>query len=565
MGKILKYLITKNRITYCMAACIGATAFLAVYGFRVLNPVYDEWLLGRGDLTQHYLGWCFYRTGDWTFPLGMTDRLAYPNQTSIIFTDSIPLFAVPFKLISPILPHTFQYFGWWGLISFIIQGVLACMILTALRVERVQALVGSSLFVLSPVVIEKMFRHTSLGAHWMVLLPIYFYIRHRDIYRNLKNTSLCWGIMGGLVGAVHMYYLPMCGIFAVGFAAASIVREKAFRVQYMLPVGAFMAGVGGVTYVLGGFSTKVTADADGLGLYGFNLNGFFNAKGYSRWLPSLEMYHEGQYEGFAYLGIGIYIFIVFALMYTIRVLAHICFRRRQIDQNQMMYVVICVCMMVILTVLAASPQVSFGSKLLFVLTDSSTLTRYWSIFRASGRMIWPVYYLIDIGAIVCYDRFWKSVRAGKSTAAVLFVVCTALQIVDIGNKLVMQRQVFAYERVYNTPLQSEIWAELADRESIQHIVWVSHNIDYGPIMDFAKYAYDNNWTMNNYYFARAVNVNEATSQSMQHLNDSCIYIFKMDEKEYIAGNMEDFKLNYYEADGYIVGTVFEVEHAMPLR
>ena len=52
---------------------------------------------------------------------------------------------------------------------------------------------------------------------------------------------------------------------------------------------------------------------------------------------------------------------------------------------------------------------------------------------------------------------------------------------------------------------------------------------------------------------------------MKQLNDSCIYLFKVDEKEYIAGNMEDFDLNYYEADGYIVGTVFQIEHVVSLR
>ncbi|MDE6362806.1 MAG: hypothetical protein K2L86_00820 [Lachnospiraceae bacterium] len=309
----------------------------------------------------------------------------------------------------------------------------------------------------------------------------------------------------------------------------------------------------------------MTADADGLGLYGFNLNSFWNAKGYSRWLPSLEMYHEGQYEGFAYLGIGIYLFLVFALAYTVWVLAEICLKRRRFSRDKLIYIGICAVMMLGLTVFAASPQVSFGNRLLFVLTDSSTITRYWSIFRASGRVIWPVYYLIDIGSIVCYDRFWKAFGKGKHAAEILFAVCIFLQIFDIGNKLAMQRQAFAYERAYDTPLKSAIWEALADREAIEHIVWVSHNLDYGPIMDFAKYAYDNGWTMNNYYFARAVNVNETTRQSMQHLNDSCIYLFKADEKEYIAGNMDDFDLNYYEADGYIVGTVFQIEHAEPLR
>ena len=101
-------------ILYGLSAMIGMMVFIAVYGVAVLNPTYDDWLLGKGDLTQHYLGWCFYRSSDWTFPIGLTNNLAYPSYTSIIFTDSIPVLAVFFKLFSFILPDTFQYLGWWG-------------------------------------------------------------------------------------------------------------------------------------------------------------------------------------------------------------------------------------------------------------------------------------------------------------------------------------------------------------------------------------------------------------------------------------------------------------------
>lgn len=87
----------KRIVIYGIAALIGVVSFISVYGVYVLNPVYDDWLLGRGDLTQHYLGWCFYRRGQWIFPIGLTNQLAYPNNTSVIFTDSIPLFAVFFQ------------------------------------------------------------------------------------------------------------------------------------------------------------------------------------------------------------------------------------------------------------------------------------------------------------------------------------------------------------------------------------------------------------------------------------------------------------------------------------
>lgn len=274
----------------------------------------------------------------------------------------------------------------------------------------------------------------------------------------------------------------------------------------------------------------------------------------------MEIYQNGQDEGFAYLGLGIYILLVFTVIYIAVMLLRVLSGKKPYGRQIAIYGFLYTVIILGLTIFAVSPQVSFGSKLLFTLTDSSTLTHYWSIFRASGRVIWPVYYLIDIGAVVCYDRLWKLYGKKKNVAVFLFSMCTFLQIFDMGGKLTSQRQAFANKVTYDCPLKSEVWKVLAGRESIEHIVWLSHNMDHGAIMHFAKYAYDNGWTMNNFYFARGINVYEDTKRSVENLNSSCIYLFRADETESDAGNIADIDLNFYEADGYIVGTVFQIEY-----
>jgi hypothetical protein len=105
--KIVKY-------SSSIGVALGIISFVIIYGIKVINPLYTDWLLGNGDLSQHYLGWEFFRKCEWIFPIGMTNKLAYPTETSVIFTDSIPVFAVIFKLFRSILPDRFQYFGIWG-------------------------------------------------------------------------------------------------------------------------------------------------------------------------------------------------------------------------------------------------------------------------------------------------------------------------------------------------------------------------------------------------------------------------------------------------------------------
>ena len=391
----MKYRDDKNKSNtntlYAAAMLIGAFCFLAVYGFRVLNPLYDDWLLNRGDLTQHYLGWCFFREGAWRFPFGLTDRLAYPDCSSVIFTDSIPLFAVFFKLLSPVLPQTFQYFGWWGLACFMLQGLFAAKILRELGVGKLQTLISSVFFILSPVVIEKMFRHTALGGHWIILAAIYLFVRHRKIYTDVKRTALYWGLVGAYIGSVHMYLLPMCGAFLCGFVLCSLLKKARLKtkISYLLPGAAFGLGLFVCTYVLGGFSTRADAGSNDLGEFSFNLNGFFNAKGYSRFFPALSTYRDGQYEGFAYLGLGVYLLLAAALVYVVRLaLKRVRFAQRKDKADFILYGTVVILMSVGLILFAASPEVTFGDKLLFVLTDSSTLTHYWGMFRSSGRIVW---------------------------------------------------------------------------------------------------------------------------------------------------------------------------------
>lgn len=545
-----------DKILCGLAALVGAAAFVLIYGVNVLNPVYDDWLLGQGDLTQHYLGWCFFRRGSWTFPVGLTDNLAYPSYTSVIFTDSIPLLAVFFKALSSVLPETFQYFGWWGIASFALQGFFAAKILREFALGKIQVLVGSVYFIVSPIVIERMFRHTALGGHWLILAAVCLFVRHRKDYRNVKKAVLCWGLIGALTASVHLYFLPMCGAFLCGYILCSFLRDRGIRWRQLLPGVSFAGALLAATYLLGGFSTRASSGSAGLGECSFNLNGFFNEKGYSRFLDALPMYHESQYEGFAYLGIGIFVLMAVA---AVLILLELLLNQGRRIRNHCVGISVGILVSVGLVLFAASPVVTWNDRLLFILTDSSTLTHYWSIFRSSGRIIWPVCYLIYIAAIVCNGKLWEGCIKDRTAAAVistvLLAVCCFLQVFDIGGVLSGQRERFAPKKTYESALQDEAWDLLARREGLEHFVWVSNNFENRQILGMAEWAYDNGLTMNIFYFARGLSVIEDTRYSLQHPDDTYVFVFKQEE----LPDYTDCGLNLYEADGYVIGTTFELD------
>ena len=124
-------------------ALLGVLVFLAVYGVRVLDPTSVDWILNSlsPDPAQHYLGWELFRRSPVHLPyIGANYNAVYPFRTSVLFTDSLPLAALFFKLLGGILPTRFQYFGWWGLLCYALQGGLAQAVIA--RIAGVQPTFG---------------------------------------------------------------------------------------------------------------------------------------------------------------------------------------------------------------------------------------------------------------------------------------------------------------------------------------------------------------------------------------------------------------------------------------
>ncbi|HTA75907.1 MAG TPA: DUF6311 domain-containing protein, partial [bacterium] len=85
---------------------MGMVFFTSVFGFKILNPTYADWLF-TGDSAQHYLGWEFFRNESWKNPLGLISSYGIPDGSSVVYTDSIPLLAIFFKIFKSILPQPF--------------------------------------------------------------------------------------------------------------------------------------------------------------------------------------------------------------------------------------------------------------------------------------------------------------------------------------------------------------------------------------------------------------------------------------------------------------------------
>ena len=526
-----------SRFTCIFLFFITAAIFCSIYGVQIINPTNTDWIMSQtNDLPQHYLGWKAYRAAPWCFPIGIVNTLSYPDRTSIIFTDSIPVFAVFFKLLSPLLPDHFQYFGIWGLLCFFLQAFFAAKLVRYFTSDRLLIISSSVLFLFTPVFIFRMFGHSALSAQWLILWGI-------ELILNTKSKSLYIQIflIAVLSSGIHLFSVLMNGILLIGLCAKDLLtRRKWYRPIAFLAIYLFTAcaAIG----ILGGFSSNMQPSDEGLGTFSANLNTLFNPQGWSVLFKDLTMYKEGQIEGFGWLGAGVLTMLILA--------AALYMNDRDASHKNRIVAISLGITAAISFVIALSPVITLGKNVLFVLKLPDICRELWAIFRSSGRLIWIVVYLIMIFALWGICRYFK-----KDTAALFLLALLMLQIYDMNPRLDMIHNQFSSTAPYETQLKNkEFWDDTAAR-SFEHLIYVSdfdimdNRIRY-PLTDWAL---DNHITLNDFYFARPKLVNDLPGKIVDYTDNTNIYVFQPEELD----QCEAHQLECYAADGIIIGYVKE--------
>lgn len=517
--------------------------FILIYGTRVLNPGYVDWIFGsNADLIQHYVGFESFRFGDWMFPVGLTDATSYPLGISVIYTDSIPIMALFFKLVSFILPKTFQYFGIYGMLLFVLQGLVVAKIVRKFTDSWMNIIIVSILFVLVPSMIFRVFYHTALASHWLLLLGFMSLFLYDD-FKNSKNIYLFWGGIAFLVSTIHIYYLLMCGIILIGYCLLDFLNTKNIKRSFLLVLVYLL--VSSITiFLFGGFNNYVENDSFGFGVFSYNLNGLINSQGWSSALGALPMM-EGQYEGFSYLGLGVILLILIAI-----VLVAIWFFSDTKDILKYKNLGISLGMIsVVSLVLALSNKVYLGDKLLFTWKLPDFILDIWGVFRSTGRLIWPVIYILMlVSVIVILKRLdWKY-------AFLVLCFCTCVQLLDISGYLGSINEFYTqdFSNSYRDSVYSNKYLKKISDLDVSLMVMVDDGFDDMDRFVYADFAINNGMKINTFHFARTsfddiIKVN--TRLLLENIDDTMVLLFS--SKDACSGyEVKCYKITYDYYLGY---------------
>lgn len=537
-----------HKIPIALIGCVlGAITYLTIYGFKLLDVTHTIWLYDKYDLTQHYAGWLFYRNSNWHFPIGMMDTVTYPHLYSIVYTDAIPIFAILFKLLSPLLPTSFQYFGIWGIFCYSLQGLISALILERFFDNKIMIIIGVLFFTFSPWMLHRLYMHSSLAAHWILLLCILNSLKVDEL--SLKQYVLHWSFLFILSAGIHVYFIPMCAIFLgcnmlykVWKNRKNIISIFTIIALSFIPIIAAAIVLG----LLGAFSSSAKYNSGGFGEASANLNFLFNSLGKSKFFPALpHPYTKWPEESFGYLGIGIFILLFIAI---IRIILDNAFRQDILTHKSKaiftgILIIICIW-------LATNPEVAWNEYPLFRWVVPMPIETLLGIFRSLGRFVWPICYILLLFGLV--STGYKTINT-KILRVGILLACLVLQLLEFSNFISGRsnetKQLNGYQYLDADMLDLFI-------EDYDHI----YNFDLDNWKDIAMYAGTRQLTLNQTYLSRIdwqFILNEMEMEEIKLLNGESspdtLYLFplslELDTRQINVPN-----LNLYKNSGFYIGS-----------
>ena len=511
---------SKKKIFCLLIGCLFALAFiLLIFTPQNVDPGNTNWVInGGGDNLQHYLGWRFFRNSGWNRYLLFMQNLNYPVGTSVIVTDSNPLFCLIFKLIRNFLPENFQFNGLWIICSYVLLAYFAVLILWQLTHKISLTLSGTFIAVMNPVILQRALIHDTLTAHWLLLTAIWLALND-----NKKRNLPGWFILTELALLIHIYFIPMIAFILALQVIRMMMQKQTFRRVAAVPAVFSLSLL--VGYYLFGYS-HIQPQSGSFGELSMNLNAFINPDSVPAFLKARDTLPL-QYEGFNYWGLGLLVLLFLGAVVG----------NRKFLRMIMPYVLPAAA----LIFLAASNKGYFDGNLVYQVDLPDWIYSWLSVFRSSGRLVWCLYYLVLFAVLAVLAKR----KDKKNILSAVVIACAFLQMMDLH--LYFKNCAVRFRSPGNqiTAVPDEFTRGLP--ENIAHLF--SSSGDAKIVDAFALYAADHQMTFNKSANARGIR-HIYGGDELDLISLTCRLL--QPDSVYIYHTEVPFPENLMDCDGYII-------------
>jgi hypothetical protein len=202
--------------------------------------------------------------------------------------------------------------------------------------------------------------------------------------------------------------------------------------------------------------------------------------------------------------------------------------------------------------LAASNELNFGKNNILSIPLNDYIYLAFSTIRASGRLIWPVYYLIFIFGIIFIFRCFKNKNASLTISILLLI-----QVIDLYPGLINYKLGSQYSSSYQDgQIKDDIWINLSnDFDEIRLLEPKNHSNIFNKM---SKYLLTEHFKKTDIAYMARVNRESLTQEKynlVKNFNQKNLSIFNKtifisDNNNYVRNlyYLYGENLNYYYAD-----------------
>lgn len=331
-----------------------------------------------------------------------TKLLNAPEGVSVLYTDSNPLITLTAKPFANLLPADAQLVGPWILLSLILQAFFAWLLLRRHAPGPVALWAGVALLAYPPTLANR-FLHANLMAHWTILSALCLFL---DAKRGQQLRW--WALLLAVTTLIHSYLLVMVGAIWASMIMLRITEgSRQMRLVALGHVASVLGLIVGIAWWLG-VGTPISTGT--FGSFAMPIDALWNPgiDQFSRLLPPNAHGTEGWFEGFQYLGAG-----GLVLMGTALIIQR--YRTSREDEAIALSRLRGLTPALIVLTFFAIFRLSLPAPILAMLDP----------LRASGRLFWPVGYVLVLIALLMVFRL----RARNS--GLILTVVVALQVIDL--------------------------------------------------------------------------------------------------------------------------------------
>ncbi len=557
---------------YTFLILLYAGIFISIFGYRNFDIHYTDWLMvphghvDYGDISINYLNFLAFLNDDIKMPY--TDNNAYPFISNMLSIDYCPILMALVKIYYKYIMHVssvieLQYVWWFGLACWILQGILSYKIIKdSAKTTSLNAIICSIFFVTAPPMIYRFPSNFPLSAHFIILISFLPYFYNFD----KRKLILIYFLFVFFVCGIASSFIPIVAINLFSYCIYKAVKDKTIKDNIIL-ASIFILGTLIGTGLWNGNTPDMYSYSCGFKGYNINLNTFFNPINVFRlfksdlfpFLNNSELYSHMQNEGFAYLGGGFIILLLFSF-----VLLSFRYRLQDIHDYINKYKIeICVLSAVAVIILfwASALNITISRYFILDIKIPIIIEKILSIFRTPGRIIWNNYYILYFLVMIFII---KNLSQRKATIILAFGLI--LQIYDIHSTISFLNKEYQTKRAYENPLNNNLlWKTLIANKKViiipkidntlyyEDYFWDSHEQEYDRVKDkknfdidernyligmasdviyndFYHYAIYNNIKMNSLIRSRQPKYNGYFLEiSYKYSKDDYIYVFSHDD------------------------------------